>query len=764
MEETATKVKTRVLVVEDELLIAHDIQRRLQQMGYHVVDVVSTGVDALRAVAEHAPDVVLMDIRLRGGMSGVETAAQVRAHHDVPVVYLTAHADEEMLERVKVTEPFGYILKPFQDRELRSNIEIALYRHEQEQRLRESEQRYRTLFEKTTNPILIIDPQGNYINANAAALRFVECSREALLSKNVADFAPPGREDMIAEEHEPLWEAGGTVETPYAIGGRVKTLELTITPTVWQGRRVIFGMGKDITERKRAERERERLLSHIQVQARRMQQIMDAVPEGVILLDEDRRIILHNPVARDHLALLSEAQGGDILRRLGERALGDLLPPAPEGLWHDVSVEGTEFEVVARPVAAPTPAEASEIPAGWVLVTRDVTREREARRYTQQQERLAAVGQLAAGIAHDFNNILAVISLYVGMSLRISGLPAKLYERLEVMDQQARRASDLIQQILDFSRRAVLQRRPMDLATFLKEQVKILQRTLPEHIQVALRQASSSEHDVFTVNADPTRIQQALMNLAFNARDAMPEGGELTFILKQQRVSACEDAPISGMQSGNWVGVAVRDTGSGIPPEAMDHIFEPFFTTKTPDRGYGLGLAQVYGIVKQHEGYIMAESEVGVGSTFTFYLPALAQDVPAMDPDMLAELPQGAGQTVLVVEDNAATRVALVEGLELLDYRVLRAQHGRIALEVFEQHRDEIALVLSDVVMPEMGGIELLEALSERAPEVKVVLLTGHPLQEELAHLEASEAVACLQKPVQIHDLAVTLARALADA
>jgi signal transduction histidine kinase/ActR/RegA family two-component response regulator len=499
--------------------------------------------------------------------------------------------------------------------------------------------------------------------------------------------------------------------------------------------------------------ERLRLLDRVRAQAQQMQHVMDTVPEGVLLLGADSRVLLVNPVARRYLDLLSGAATGDILTRLGDRPLAELLTSPPSGLWHQVATDGLVFEVVARPL------ENGPEPLGWVLVIRDVTQEREIQRHVQQQERLAAIGQLAAGIAHDFNNIMAVITLYADMSLRIPGLPAKLYERLETMDQQARRASDLIQQILDFSRRAVLERRPMNLQIFLKEQVKLLERTLPEHIQMELTY-DEGDH---MVNADPTRVQQAIMNLAVNARDAMPEGGWLRIGLKRISVTDPRRAPLPEMEAGDWVQMSVTDSGTGIPPDVLPHIFEPFFTTRAPE-GTGLGLAQVYGIVGQHEGHVDVETAVGEGTTFVLYLPAL----PLGRPDESAlrgedlDLFRGRGQTILVVEDEPATRRALVDGLELLGYRVLQATDGREALALYEQRGGGIDLVLSDAVMPQMGGQALFWALRERDPAVKVVLVTGHPLERELEGLQAEGLAGWLLKPLDIDRLARVVAEALA--
>ncbi|MBN1814268.1 MAG: PAS domain-containing protein, partial [Anaerolineae bacterium] len=361
-------------------------------------------------------------------------------------------------------------------------------------------------------------------------------------------------------------------------------------------------------KRKQAEEGREELAAQVREQARQMMQILAAVPTGVLLLDGEGRVLQANPVAESDLVVLAGAEDGDTITHLGDRPLAKLLTSPPtKGLWHQVKAGMRIFEVIARPV------ENGASPEHWVLVINDVTREREIQTQLQQQERLAAVGQLAAGIAHDFNNLMAVIVLYAQMAASASECEAKTRERLEIIVQQARRATALTQQILDFSRRAVLEPRPMDLAPFLKEIVKLLERTVLESIQLTL----SYGVDEYIVNADPGRLQQVILNLAVNARDAMPQGGALHIALsrvkKTDEISCVTCGQILG---GEWVRIAVTDNGSGIPPTVLPHIFEPFFTTKGPGAGSGLGLAQVYGIVKQHAGHIDVVTKVGEGSTF----------------------------------------------------------------------------------------------------------------------------------------------------
>ncbi|MFQ5421482.1 MAG: ATP-binding protein, partial [Anaerolineae bacterium] len=322
----------------------------------------------------------------------------------------------------------------------------------------------------------------------------------------------------------------------------------------------------------------------------------------------------------------------------------------------------------------------------------------------------------------------------------------------------AQRASDLTQQILDFSRRAVMERKPLNLRPFLKEQVRLLERTLPENVRIRM----NYDEGEFMINADPTRIQQALFNLAINARDAMPHGGNIQINLEHTHLEAGQPRPIPEIEPGDWIRLEVADSGTGIQPEVLPHIFEPFFTTKEVGKGSGLGLAQVYGIVKQHEGHVDVTTKLGEGTQFIFYLPALPVSEKVGSDRQVEPVTAGSGELILVVEDDPVLRTAVASSLESLNYRVVAAANGRDAIALFDEYCDEIALVLSDVVMPVVGGKELLKTLRGKRPSLRAVVMTGHLLTEEVDELKAQGMVEWLQKPLRLEQLADAVARILA--
>ncbi len=506
--------------------------------------------------------------------------------------------------------------------------------------------------------------------------------------------------------------------------------------------------------------------------------MLACAPDAIVTLDGQHNILEWNPGAERLFGYTPQEMVG--------RNLDDLITGPDANVFEEAtgltrrilagkSVPATEM-VRYRKNGSPVDVIASGSPiligdevTGVVVVYTDITERKRMEKQLRQQERLAAVGQLAAGIAHDFNNVMASIILYAQMMLRTPDLSPRNRERLATINQEARHAANLTQRILDFSRRAMLKRQPLDLLPFLKELVKLLQQTLPENIQIDLVYG----RDEYTVNADPTRVQQAIMNLALNARDAMPEGGKLRIGLERIQVEDSAEAPLPQMEAGEWVQVMVADTGTGIPPEAMPHMFEPFFTTKPVGQGTGLGLAQVYGIVKQHGGEIDVQSQVGRGTTFTLYLPALPVSAPQAPAHEAPALVKGRGETILVVEDNAGTREALSAVLETLNYRVLKAANGREALEVCRSAEEaypeqgggtrpersrRIDLVLTDMVMPKVGGRELIRELRKMNPHLKGLAVTGYATSEDL---QEEGIVDVLHKPFDVSTLAEVVRRAL---
>lgn len=627
-------------------------------------------------------------------------------------------------------------------------------RKQLEQALRASEERYRALYRDNPSMFFTLDKDGTVISVNAFGASQLGYTIDELVGQSVLKVFYEADKTAVTIQLQRCIQHPGQIDRwqfrkVRKDGTMLWVEELAHAVTAPDGAINVLVVCQDITDRKQAELEQERLLSQIREQAQQVQNIIDTVPEGVVLLNQEQVVTLTNPVARQYLALLAPEWENGRLSHLGSHTLPELLISPPNGLWHEISTNKQQYEVIARPVEnGPTNQE-------WVLVLREVTQERTIQRRVQERERLAAVGQLAAGIAHDFNNILAVISLYTQLSLKTDTLSPKMENMLQTIEQQSRRASDLVQQILDFGRQSIMKRRSMDLVFFLQELLTLLQRTLPENIHIDFLH----DDDEYIVHADPSRMQQVFMNLAVNARDAMPEGGHLTLKLDLTEITSEQRPPLLGMTPGRWVQITLSDTGSGIPPDVLTRIFEPFFTTKGIRKGTGLGLAQVHGIVQQHQGFIDVRSEVGQGTTFMLYFPVHAAKSQRSSQAIPEVLPKGCGETVLVVEDETAVRQIMIESLTILNYTVMAAQNGREALNLLQQHKDEINLVLSDVIMPEIGGIALLQAVRELGLNIPFVMITGHAIENDMETLRELGLHDWLVKPPDLSELAHLVAR-----
>jgi PAS domain S-box-containing protein len=472
--------------------------------------------------------------------------------------------------------------------------------------------------------------------------------------------------------------------------------------------------------------------------------LIEGLPVGVALLDAEHYLMIANSPARQFLAAFGITEALPKIDRLGEVTLAELVERQNDPVPYEIIIDGPPQRVFTAQVRQVSPGRTQ-----WVLIIGDITRERESQMRAQMQERLATVGQLAAGIAHDFNNIMAAILVYSDLLMQDMSLYPAGRERLNIIRQQVQRAASLIRQILDFSRRSVMEQTIVDLTPFIKELHKLLRRVLPESVHLELISRAGS----YMVNADPTRLQQVFMNLALNACDAMPEGGILRFDLDTICVNPGDTPPIPDLLPGEWIKIEVSDTGEGIPVDTLPHIFEPFYTTKPVGQGTGLGLAQVYGIVKQHNGFIDVVSQPGVWTTFKIFLPSKC--APVEEEQKLAEVFSrfdGGGQVVLLVEDDQPTREAIYTLLEVNNFKVLTAPNGMDALRMYARNNDTISLVVSDVVMPLMGGVELYKTLQAKWPNVKMLLVTGFPLDAEAQEILEKGYVNWLQKPFAIKD------------
>jgi two-component system, cell cycle sensor histidine kinase and response regulator CckA len=386
--------------------------------------------------------------------------------------------------------------------------------------------------------------------------------------------------------------------------------------------------------------------------------------------------------------------------------------------------------------------------ANFVAVKRDITEQLRLSSQLFQAQKMEAVGTLAGGVAHDFNNILQVVLGYSELMLSDEHFPERYREDLTRVHQTAGTGADLVQRLLTFSRKTEVKPRPLNLNRRIEQLQKMLSRTLPKMIEMELILAD----DLAAINADPTQMEQVLMNLAVNARDAMPEGGRLIIRTENTALDEHYCTTHLDVEPGRYVLLSVSDTGNGMDKDTAQHIFEPFFTTKGPREGTGLGLAMVYGIVKQHGGHITCYSEVSQGTVFSMYFPALVSEEEAITKESKGVLP-GGSETILLVDDEQMIRDLGTRILTKAGYTVIAASNGKEALEVYRTQNSRISLVIMDLIMPEMGGKQCLENLLALDPSVRVVVASGYSLDGATKELLALGARGFVNKPYDMRQV-----------
>ncbi len=515
---------------------------------------------------------------------------------------------------------------------------------------------------------------------------------------------------------------------------------------------------RDVTERKRAE-------EALQASESRFRELAELLPGIVFEMNADGELTFVNRMGFEAFAYAEEDSGQGVnaldvvVPEDRPRASADLaMALAGEGVvtaeYTVLRKDGETFPVI---VYANRVAQGSE-GVGVRGIVIDLTDQKRLEATVRHQDRLAAVGRLAGGIAHDFNNYLTTIALYAQSLRSRPNLAAEVTGSTETILEQARGAARLVRQLLDFSRSSSVEKRPMDLAAFARSVADMLRRALSEEIDLAVEASG----DDCVVEADRDRMEQMLMNLALNARDAMPQGGELQVRVSRIELGAEGEAPVGGMAPGSWIRLTVADTGVGLSDEARAHLFEPFFTTKEPGKGTGLGLSQVYGIVVQHGGHITVESGRGEGTTFRIYLPARSDPTRRPAVRHHGSLPKSKrkAETIMLVEDEEAVRSAGRELLQSLGYQVLTASNGSEALEVYGAAR-KVNLVLTDLVMPGMSGENLVKELRGLDPGLKALGMTGYALEQTADELREAGIVDIVEKPFDAGDLAQAVRHAL---
>jgi two-component system cell cycle sensor histidine kinase/response regulator CckA len=653
--------------------------------------------------------------------------------------------------------------------------------------VRASERQFRTVLETVSLVGIMLDRRGCLTLCNDYLLRLTGWKRDEVISQSWFDlFLPTGRREDVRGFS---LAAIATGDVPAHFEGEIITRKGERRLVVWNNTVLrdedgsvvgLASIGEDVTDRKRIEESHARLATAV-----------DQAAETIVLIDVHGTIIYANPafektsgytraeaLGQNRHILKSGKHDDEFYRKMwdtlgrGETWQGHFVNRRKDGALY-------EEEATISPVR-----DASGTIINYAVIKRDVTQEVHLADQLRQSQKMEAIGQLAGGVAHEFNNILMTLMLKAEMLELNDTLPQKIREGLHQIRMDGQRAANLTRQLLLFSRRQVMQPRLMNSNELVLNSTRLLKRIVRENIEIHQRLHPAP----LLINADPSMIEQVLMNLAVHASDAMPQGGMLIIETAERTLDQLGARLIPDVRPGRFICFKVTDTGKGISPDLLPQLFEPFATAKVPGEGSGLGLATVFGIVKQHQGWIEVDSQLGQGATFRVYLPASTEPipatmvdqpestkaastpatkptpaVPAIPPEPVPTAPTAGGETILLVEDEPSVRSMVSELLQYYGYTVLEAVNGVEALARWQENQETVALLFTDVIMPGgMSGVELARRLREEQPQLRVVFTSGYDPDVAGRELELREGENFVPKPCSSDQLMESIRRALA--
>lgn len=614
----------RIMIVEDEHIVALDLEHQVEKLGHSVVGIAGNGRHAIQLALDTHPDLVLMDIRLHGDIDGIEAATEIRSVIPIPIVYLTAYTDAKTLERASITQPLGYILKPFQLRELETTIQLALYKS--------------------------------------------------------------------------------------------------------------------------------KVQAELNQYTRQLDSIMRYATDGFVLIDSNANILRMNVKAESYLKLLHH-NFEHPLQSLGDQTISSLLMDKQSCTW-TINVAESEhvFEVTVSEEfisnSSPDTCESEE--TARLFVIRDITLQQRMQKENEENARMAAIGQLAAGIAHDFNNILGVILTKADIiKMSQPNLTSRTLDHISGIRHNVNRASNLITQVLDFTRSSHLDMNPLNIYPLINELIKLIKRTFPSTIDIEFNHYSSD----YWITGDPTRISQAIMNLVLRARNVIMGGGRLIISIDAIESNLLPESIDNTDNIRDWIRIRIEDTGEMLDAAVVPNIFNPLVAPENDQRGMSMQLAQTRGIVEQHDGYITIDADLKI-TAFEIFLPQLSMNQTEPTTDLETTIPENTGDraTILLVEDDNSLRETMAETLELLDYKVFTASDGLEGLSKFQEYTTEVDFVITDMIMPTMDGLQMCREIRKLGSTTKLIITSGYS-SHTYDDVEDVDLTAWLKKPIDIEHL-----------
>ncbi len=759
----------KILLIEDDAGLTELITANLEELGFFVMSAAS-GDEAFKYLAKQTPDLMLLDYSLPD-MNGKELIEILIKQHITPPPFIitTGQGDERIAVDMMKLGAMDYLVKdilfleklPAVVKRMVKEIESEGKLRDAEEALKQSEQLFRMISENAPVFIDSFDEHGRCLFWNKQCRKTFGWTIDEINEQedSIALFYP---DPAVRKE-----VTSSIISTP---DGHFKewypvTKDGKILRMMWANFRLpsgqVFSIGHDITERKLAEqalRESEENLSII----------LNSIEEAVIAVDRQEKITQMNRVAQILTGWTFEDAKTRLLSEvfsITDRFSGESCPYSVEKVINIGTTIGLASHIilksrdgVERQIAdtvAPIKNPEGEI-IGAVLVFRDVTEQFRLEERVRQSEKMQVVGQLAGGIAHDFNNQLSAILGYSELLiLRLED--EQLIKDATRIKQGALRAANLTAQLLAFSHKGKSLSTPVSIHKIISEVTDILERTISKQITIQQILNASSEATL----GDPNQLQNAILNMAINARDAMPDGGKLIF-----ETSVCEldenflKEYLYDILPGTYLMISISDNGCGMSAETQKHIFEPFYTTKEVGKGTGMGLASVYGTIHNHKGEISVCSEVGKGTTFSIYLPLL-EGVNSTEVVEKSKTPVNGTARILLVDDEKTILEFATSALEALGYETITCSDGKEAVEYYEKSSAEIDLVILDMIMPVMGGRETFLQMKKINPEVLAILSSGYSLNETAQTILDDGVKAFIRKPYELIELSKMLAQVL---
>lgn len=745
----------KVLLVEDNPGDVFLLQEILQEVTTVQVELqpVEQLSQAFECLAQDSFDVMLLDLSLpdsQGLDTFVKATSKAKA---TPIIVLTGINDENLALRAMQEGAQDYLVKGQVTGDLLvRSMRYAIERQRSENALRQSEERFRVALKNS--PIFVFNQDKN-LNYTWVYNPIAGWTVEDMLGKDDFDLiSDKDAQHLTAIKHSVLTNGTGTREEVSITTPQGKRYyDLTVEPLRNESQEIIgiTCASIDISERKLAE-----------AKIREQAALLDITTDAICVRDLENRILFWNQGAENLYGWQArEVQGKNASEFLGNEATQEMQVAfwsvITKGKWQgeltQVTKTGKEVLVSSRWSLV---RDSQGQPKSILIVDTDITEKKHLEAQLFRAQRLESIGTLASGIAHDLNNILTPILAGAQLlPLKFPDVDERTQRLLEILEINARRGADLVKQVLSFARGVEGKRINLQVRHLIVEVAKILKETFPKSIEIS----TDVPHDLWMVSGDSTQLHQVLMNLCVNARDAMPNSGTLTMTAENLLLDKNYAQMHLEAEEGQYIVITISDTGTGISEENLERIFEPFFTTKPVGQGTGLGLSTVIGIIKSHGGFVNVYSEVGHGTTFRVYLPAVMGKETVITKDVTT--PTGNGELILIVDDELSIRDITRTSLETHQYQTMIASDGVEAIAVYAKYADKISAVLMDIMLPSLDGVVAIRALQKINPQVKIIASSGLMSKHRLGEIMNTGTQAFLPKPYTINELLVALEKIL---